>query len=177
MSIKEPNETLGLKIVTEIVVTKGGVNYDDMLLARTCRHCGKLMLNGSVLDIKENNNFKIVIKAPDGLYTEMKGTDMLSVTCECGAYYSIIFFEPMDYKDSGVVAYTIIQLDQMKHKLSDRFKELKKQGDTPDNIDEWVIDALATGFNRAVRVVNEDGIDLVEEDWLDSKYSTGWIDE
>gem|GEM_PF-2598585 len=177
MSVKESDESLGLKIVTEIVVTKGGINYDDLLLARTCRHCGRLMLNGSVLDIKDNNNFKIVIKAPDRTFTEMKGTEMLSVTCDCGAFYSIIIFEPIDYYDTGVVAYTIMELDQMKHKLSDRLKDLKKKGDLPGNMEAWVIDALATGFKKAVRVVNEEGINLVEEDWLDSRYSTGWIDE
>ena len=177
MSISEPDGALGLKIVTEIVVTKGGVNYDDLLIGRTCRHCSKLMLNGSVTDIRGHNSFKIVIKAPDGLYTEMHGSEILSVACQCGAFYSIVFFEPIDYYDSGVVAYTIIELDGTKHKLADRLKEMKDQGETPPDMGEWVIDALADGFNRAVRVVNEDGITLVEEDWLDSKYSTGWIEE
>jgi hypothetical protein len=177
MSINEPNGTLGLKIVTEIVVTKGGVNYDDLLIGRTCRQCGKLMLSGSVTDIRENNSFKIVIKAPDGLFTEMHGSEILSVSCQCGAFYSIVFFEPIDYYDTGVVAYTIIELDPAKNKIVDRLKDLKAQGEAPLNGNEWVMDALADGFNRAVRIVNEDGITLVEEDWLDSKYSTGWIEE
>ena len=177
MSFNEPDEVLGLKIVTEIVVTKGGINYDDLLIGRTCRHCGKLMLNGSVIDIKGNNSFKIIIKAPDGLFTEMHGSEILSVSCECGAIYSIVFFEPIDYYDTGVVAYTIIELDRAKHKLADRLKDLKTQGEVPPHMNEWMVDALATGFNRAVKVINEDGITLVEEDWLDSKYSTGWIEE
>lgn len=177
MGMKESDETLGLKIVTEVVVTRGGVNYDDMLLARTCRHCGNLMLNGSVLDIRGNNNFKIIIRSPDDRLVEMKGAEMLSVTCQCGAFYGIIYFEPANYNGSGVVAYTIIQLDSMKHRLSDRLRDLKKLGNVPSSIDTWVIDALATGFNRAVQVVNEDGVTLVGEDWLESKYSTGWIDE
>ena len=45
------------------------------------------------------------------------------------------------------------------------------------DVDRWIVETLADEFNSAVRIVNEKGVTLVEEDWTGSKYSTGWIED
>jgi hypothetical protein len=165
-------EPCGLRILTEIVVNRSGVNYDDFLLARTCRHCKHLMLEGTLTRIPEDNNFRIVIKTPDGMPSTLKGTEILSVTCQCGATYNIIFYGPINYSGAGIVAYTIIQLNGAEDDLSDRLK-----GEGPADMDRWIVETLADEFNTAVRIVNEKGVELVEQDWTESKYSTGWVEE
>ncbi len=164
-------------MLTEIVINKSGVNYDDVLLARTCRKCKKLMLEGTLTTIPEDNNFRIIVKSPNGLPSVLKGTELLSVSCKCGATYNIIFYGPTQYNGAGIVAYTVIQLDDAEDAMSDRIKELKENTAEGPEVDRWIIETLADEFNSAVRVVNEKGVTLVAEDWTESKYSTGWIEE
>ncbi len=164
-------------MLTEIVINKSGVNYDDVLLARTCRKCKKLMLEGTPTKIPEDNNFRIVIKGPGCLPSVLKGTELLSTTCHCGAAYNIIFYWPTQYNGAGIVAYTIIQLDGAEDAMSGRIGDMKKNKAAGPEVDRWIIDTLADEFNSAVRVVNEKGVTLVAEDWTESKYSTGWIEE
>ena len=83
----------------------------------------------------------------------------------------------MIYAGSGIVAYTIIQLDEMDERMTDRCLDMEKHGCDPEWIDEWTACELANGFNGAVKIVNENGVRLVEEDWNESKYSTGWIEK
>lgn len=170
-------EPCGLRILTEIVINKSGVNYDDFLLARTCRKCKRLMLEGTLTRIPEESNFRIVVKTPDGMPSTLKGSEILTVTCRCGATYNIIFYEPIQYNSAGIVAYTILQLNGAEEELSDALKNLKKHTDLLPDVDRWIVETLADEFNSAVRIVNEKGVTLVEEDWTGSKYSTGWIED
>ncbi len=170
-------EPCGLRMLTEIVINKSGVNYDDVLLARTCRHCKRLMLEGVLTTIPEDNNFKIVVKSPDGIPSILKGSELLSVTCQCGATYNIIFYGPQQYNGAGIVAYTVIQLDGAEDGISGGLKGLKKYAVDESEVDRWIIEMLADEFNHAVQVVNEKGVTLVAQDWTESKYSTGWIEE
>lgn len=172
-------EPCGLRMLTEIVINKSGVNYDDVLLARTCRKCKKLMLEGTLTKIPEDNNFRIVIKTPDGMPSTLKGTELLSVTCHCGATYNIIFYGPVHYNGAGIVAYTVIQLNGVEDGVSGRLREsdIKKSREDPSDMDRWIVETLADEFNSAVRIVNEKGVTLVAEDWTESMYSTGWIEE
>jgi hypothetical protein len=167
----------GLSMLTEIVINKGGVNYDDVLLARTCRNCKRLMLEGTLTKIPEDNNFRIIVKTPDGMPSILKGIELLSVTCRCGATYNIIFYGPVQYNGAGIVAYTVIQLDEAEDGMSDRLRDMKKNTADESDIDKWIVETLADEFNSAVRIVNEKGVTLVAEDWTESKYSTGWIEE
>lgn len=166
---------MGMRVITDIVINKCGINYDDYMLARTCCQCGKLMLNAKSIDIRGNNNFRLIIHTADGMPTTMRGAELLTTTCRCGATYNIILFDPVTYDGSGIVAYTIIQVDEMEKKLSDDYLDMRKQGFNPDWLDEWTVSELASGFNGAVKIVNEKGVKLVEEDWAESKYSTGWV--
>ena len=54
---------------------------------------------------------------------------------------------------------------------------MEKHGYDQDWIDEWTACELANGFNGAVKIVNEKGVRLVEEDWNESTYSTGWVEK
>jgi hypothetical protein len=175
--MKLNKEPCGLRMLTEIVINKGGVNYDDVLLARTCRKCKKLMLEGTLTKIPEDNNFRIVVKTPDGMPSILKGIELLSATCRCGATYNIIFYGPVQYNGAGMVAYTVIQLDGAEDEMSDKLRELKKNAADESDVDRWIVETLADEFNSAVRVINEKGVTLVAEDWTESKYSTGWIEE
>ncbi len=175
--MKLNKEPCGLRMLTEIVINKSGVNYDDVLLARTCRKCKKLMLEGTLTEIPEDNNFRIVVKTPDGMPSILKGTELLSVTCRCGATYNIIFYGPVQYNGAGIVAYTVIQLDGAEDEMSDKLRDLKKNTAGESDVDRWIVETLADEFNSAVRIVNEKGVTLVAEDWTESKYSTGWIEE
>ncbi|HTY92064.1 MAG TPA: hypothetical protein VMC84_12885 [Methanocella sp.] len=168
----------GLRILTEIVINRSGVNYDDYLLGRTCRRCKRLMLEGTVTRIPEDNNFRIVVKTPDGMPTHLRGSELLTVTCgSCGASYNIIFYGPLQYGSAGIMAYTIIELNGAEEELTDALDDLKKQKSAPADVDRWIVETLADEFNDAVRIVNEKGVTLVEEDWTEAKYSTGWIEE
>jgi hypothetical protein len=177
MSVSDRRETLGMRVITDIVINRCGINYDDIMLARTCRNCGRLMLNVKSIDIEGNSNFRLVIYTDDDVPTTMRGAELLSATCQCGAVYDIILFDPVTYAGSGIVAYTIIQLDEMDERMTDRYMEMKKHGYDPDWMDEWTACELANGFNGAVKIVNEKGVSLVEEDWNESKYSTGWVEK
>ena len=170
-------EHCGLRMLTEIVINKSGVNYDDVLLARTCRKCKKLMLEGTLTRIPEDNNFRIIVKTPDGMPSVLKGMELLSVACQCGATYNIIFYGPVQYNGAGIVAYTVIQLDGAEDEMADQLKDLKKNTVDEAEVDRWIVETLADEFNSAVRIVNEKGVTLVAEDWTESKYSTGWIEE
>jgi len=175
--MKLNKEPCGLRMLTEIVINKSGVNYDDVLLARTCRNCKKLMLEGTLTEIPEDNNFRIVVKTPDGMPSILKGAELLSVTCQCGATYNIIFYGPVQYNGAGIVAYTVIQLDGAEEEMFGRLGDLKKRTADESDVDRWIVETLADEFNSAVRIVNEKGVTLVAEDWTESKYSTGWIEE
>jgi hypothetical protein len=175
--MKLDKEPCGLRILTEIVVNKSGVNYDDYLLARTCRRCKRLMLEGTLTRIPDDSNFRIVVRTPDGMPNTLKGSELLTVTCQCGATYNIILYGPVQYQSAGIVAYTIIQLNGAEEELSDTLKDMRKRHDEPADLDRWIVETLTDEFNTAVRIVNEKGVTLVEEDWTESKYSTGWIEE
>jgi hypothetical protein len=175
--MKLNKEPCGLRMLTEIVINKSGINYDDVLLARTCRKCKRLMLDGTLTRIPEDNNFRIIVKTPDGLPNTLKGTELLSVTCSCGATYNIIFYGPVQYLGAGIVAYTVIQLNGVEDEMSDLLRDLKKDMADEAEVDRWIVETLADEFNSAVRVVNEKGVTLVAEDWTESKYSTGWIED
>lgn len=164
-------------MLTEIVINKSGVNYDDVLLARTCRKCKRLMLEGTLTKIPEDNNFRIIVKTPDGMPSTLKGIELLSVTCQCRATYNIIFYGPVQYNGAGIIAYTVIQLDGAEDGMSDRLRDLRKNMADGSDVDRWIVETLADEFNNAVRVVNEKGVTLVAEDWTESKYSTGWIED
>jgi len=170
-------ERCGLRMLTEIVINRNGVNYDDVLLARTCRSCRRLMLGGTSTAIPENSGFRIILKAPEGVPSVLRGTELLSVTCSCGASYNIVVYGPSYYNGAGIVAYTIIQLDGLEEKLSDTLEGMRRNRERPADLDCWLFEALAEEFNNAVKAVNEKGVMLVEEDWAESKYSTGWIEE
>ncbi len=170
-------EPCGLRILTEIVVNRSGVNYDDFLLARTCRKCKKLMLEGRLTRIGGDSNVRIVVRTPEGMPSTLKGSELLSVTCRCGASYNIIFYDPVHSNGAGIVAYTIIQLNGAEEELSDLLAEMKEKREAPPDLDRWIVETLADEFNSAVRIVNEKGVVLVDEDWTESKYSTGWIEE
>ncbi len=170
-------EPCGLRMLTEIVINRSGVNYDDVLLARTCPKCKRLMLEGTMTKIPEDNNFRIVIRGPAGLPGVLKGIELLSVACQCGATYNIIFYGPFLYNGAGIIAYTIIQLDGEERKMADQRKANKNIKPGEPEADRWIVETLADEFNDAVRVVNEKGVTLVAEDWTESKYSTGWIEE
>ncbi len=175
--MKLDKEPCGLRILTEIVINRSGVNYDDYLLGRTCRRCKRLMLEGNVTKIPEDSNFRIVVKTPDGMPSILKGSELLTVSCKCGATYNIIFYGPVQYDSAGIVAYTIIQMNGAEVELSDALDDMRKHKDAPADVDRWIVETLADEFNDAVRIVNEKGVMLVEEDWTESKYSTGWIEE
>jgi hypothetical protein len=177
MSISDRKETLGMRVITDIVVNRCGINYDDIMLARTCRKCGRLMLNAKSVDISGNNNFRLIIHTDDDVPTTMRGVELLTSTCGCGAVYNVILFQPVTYAGSGIVAYTIIELDEMGRRMSGQYKDLKKHGLEPDRVDEWTAREIASGFNGAVKVVNERGVKLVEEDWSEARYSTGWVEK
>ncbi len=166
-----------MRVITDIVVNRCGINYDDIMLARTCRNCGRLMLNVKSIDIEGNSNFRLIIYTDDDVPTTMRGAELLAATCTCGAIYDIILFDPVIYAGSGIVAYTIIQLDEMDERMTDRYLDMEKHGYDPDWIDEWTACELANGFNGAVKIVNEKGVRLVEEGWNESTYSTGWIEK
>lgn len=175
--MKLDKEPCGLRILTEIVINKSGINYDDYLLGRTCRRCKRLMLEGTVTSIPEDSNFRIVVKTPDGMPNVLKGSELLTVSCKCGAAYNIVFYGPVQYGSAGIVAYTIIQLNGAEEELSSTLDDMRKHEDAPADVDRWIVETLADEFNDAVRIVNEKGVTLVEEDWTESKYSTGWIEE
>ena len=175
--MKLDKEPCGLRILTEIVINRSGVNYDDYLLGRTCRRCKRLMLEGKITGIPDDSNFRIVVKTPDGMPNVLKGIELLTATCACGASYNIIFYGPLNYNGAGIVAYTIIQLNGAEEELSDTLKAMQKGRSEPADVDKWIVETLADEFNDAVRIVNEKGVTLVEEDWTESKYSTGWIEE
>jgi hypothetical protein len=175
--MKLNKEPCGLRILTEIVINRSGINYDDYLLGRTCRRCKHLMLEGDISKIPEDSNFRIVVKTPDGMPNVLKGSELLTVSCKCGATYNIIFYGPVQYNRAGIVAYTIIQMDRAEVELSDALDDMRKLKDKPADVDRWIVETLADEFNDAVRIVNEKGVTLVEEDWTESKYSTGWIEE
>ncbi len=175
--MKLDKEPCGLRILTEIVVNRSGINYDDYLLGRTCRRCKRLMLEGNVTKIPEDSNFRIVVKTPDGMPSILKGSELLTVSCKCGATYNIIFYGPVQHSSAGIVAYTIIQMNGAEVELSDALEDMRKHKDAPADVDRWIVETLADEFNDAVRIVNEKGVTLVEEDWTESKYSTGWIEE
>jgi hypothetical protein len=170
-------EPCGLRILTEIVINKSGVNYDDFLLARTCRQCKRLMLEGTLTRIPADSNFRIVVKTAEGIPNMLRGSELLTVTCACGASYNIIFYGPVQHNSAGIVAYTIIQLNGAEEELSDALADLRKLDSEPEDVDRWIVETLADEFNNAVRIVNEKGVTLVEENWTESKYSTGWIEE
>lgn len=175
--MKLDKEPCGLRILTEIVINRSGVNYDDYLLGRTCRRCKRLMLEGNISNIPEDSNFRIVVKTPDGMPNILKGSELLTVSCRCGATYNIIFYGPVQYNSAGIIAYTIIQMDSAEVELSEALDDMRKHKDAPADVDRWIVETLADEFNDAVRIVNEKGVTLVEEDWTESKYSTGWIEE
>lgn len=56
----------GLRAFTEVVVSRDGVNCDNMLIARTCPNCGNLMLNASVTDISGPDHYRVPVSTPDG---------------------------------------------------------------------------------------------------------------
>lgn len=167
---------VGLKVITDIVINRSGINHDDMLLARTCRRCNRLMLDCKVTDIRENNNFLIILKVPSGgISCELKGAEILAAKCPCGAYYSIILYEPVYYYGAGIMAYTVIQLDKVKRGLSNKLYGIKEKGGEMPDLEEWVADTLTGSYNDVVQAVNKTGVTLTEEDWMEAKYSTGWL--
>ena len=87
MSVSDKRETLGMRVITDIVINRCGINYDDIMLARTCRNCGRLMLNVKSIDIEGNSNFRLIIYTDDDVPTTMRGAELLAAACQCGAIY------------------------------------------------------------------------------------------
>jgi len=134
------------------------------------------MLEGTLTRIPDDSNFRIVVKTPDGMPSTLKGVELLTATCRCGASYNIIL-RAVKLQRAGIVAYTVIQLDGAEEELTDTLDSMRRHRSEPADIDKWIVETLADEFNDAVRIVNEKGVMLVEEDWTESKYSTGWVEE
>lgn len=138
-----------------VAISRSGVNYDDYLIGRTCRRCGRLMLEGTATPLPDDGRPRIVVRTADGMPNVLKGSEAIAATCRaCGAAYCIILYGPAQYGSAGIVAYTIIEAGG-----------------------GLMADALAGGLEGAVRAVNDRGVVLVDEDWAGATYGTGWIED
>lgn len=174
MSAGATNKKLGFMISAEVIVNKHGVNEDDALIMRTCPLCGKLMMDVREGPIMESN---LHLMLPDGSAHDLNGVETLSARCECGAWYFINVLDTLEYDGSSITSYMIYRFDLAMDSLSDEISRMYMRNASEYEIDRWFEKQIEVSLQSAIDALNNSSVMLVSEDWLEARYTTGWIDD
>lgn len=161
--------------MTEIFIDLQGINYDDLLIARTCPRCGRLLYGGDVADLRDRDSHRVIVRTPDARMYVLRGSELLTVHCGCGSFCAIVIYGPAWHEGAGFSAYTVVELNGLSQALTGRLRQMRALGDTPADVEEWVGDETVRGVTRAVRLTARQAFSRVSEDWSGSRYSSGWV--
>lgn len=181
MTWKEPDTGrlkggAGLRAITEVVVGKQGFNQDDLLIARTCRGCGRLLLGAAATDISDREGYRVVVDTPDGHRYVLRASELLTPHCRCGSFYAIITYGPSEHDMSGYFAYTVVELNHFSDRLDSVLSDMERSGDMPAGLDERTGNEIIGCINQAIRLTGKKEFSGVSDDWSEARYSSGWID-
>ena len=165
----------GMRAITEVFVDRGGINYDDLLLARTCRRCGRLVLDAETVDIRGQERYRVIVRTPDAHMYVLQGSEILTARCGCGCFSAIVVYGPAGHDGRGYAAYTIVELNGFSGAMAGRLRQMRALGDEPPDVDAWVSGETARGIGRAVRLTARKAFRNVSDDWSETRYSSGWI--
>ncbi len=165
----------GIRAITEVYIDRGGVNYDDLLLARTCRRCGKLLFDADSTDISDRESYRVIVRTPDTKMYVLKGSELLTAHCDCGCFSAVVIYGPVLHEGSGYSAYTIVELNGLSRMMACRLRDMRKLGDEPADVSEWISSETVRGTTKAVRRTARNMFESVVDDWSGSMYSSGWI--
>jgi hypothetical protein len=166
---------LGIRAVTEVFIDRQGINYDDLLIARTCLRCRRLIYDAEVADIRGQDGFRVIVRAPGARMYVLQGSELLTVHCACGCFYAIVIYGPAGHDGAGYAAYTAVELNGLSQALTGRLRQMRALGDTPADVDAWVSAETVHGVGQAVRLTAKQAFARVSEDWSESRYSSGWV--
>lgn len=171
----ELDTPLGIRAITEVFIDSGGINYDNLLLARTCRRCRRLLFDADATDIMDHETYRVIIRTPDTRMYVLRGSELLTAHCSCGCFSAIVIYGPALHGNDGYVAYTIVELDGLSRMLTCRLRDMRKLGDEPADIDEWISVETVQGITKAVRRTALNTFEGISADWSGARYSSGWI--
>lgn len=166
---------LGIRAITDVFVDRGGINYDDLLLARTCHRCGRLIFDAEATDIRGRDGYKVIVRTPDAHAFVLQGSELLTARCCCGCFCSIIVYGPALNGQAGYAAYTMVELNGLSAALAGRLRQMRALGDSPPDVDAWIARETTRGVGRAVSRTARQAFATVREDWSEAHYSSGWI--
>jgi hypothetical protein len=181
MTWKEPdtgrlNGGAGLRAITEVVVGKQGFNPDDLLVARTCRGCGRLLLGAAATDISDREGYRVMVDTPDGHRYVLRASELLTPHCRCGRFYAIITYGPSEHGRVGYFAYTVVELNHFSDRLDRILSDMERSGDAPAGLDEGTGNEVIGRINQAIRLTGKKGFAGISDDWSEARYCSGWID-
>jgi hypothetical protein len=172
---EELDTPLGIMAITEVFIDRGGINYDNLLLARTCRRCGKMTFSADATDVSDRETYRVIVRTPDARMYVLRGSELLTAHCDCGCFSAIITYGPALHEGSGYTAYTIVELNGLSRAMACRLRDMRRLGDDPADVDEWVSGETVRGITKAVRRTAAKTFASVSEDWSESRYSSSWI--
>jgi hypothetical protein len=166
---------MGVRAITEVCIDRQGINYDDMLLARTCRNCGRLIFDADAIDIRDQDTYRVIVTTPDDRMYMLRGSELLTAHCACGSFCAIVVYGPALHDGYGYTAYSIVELNGLSNMLASRLKAMRRLGDEPADVDDWISGETIRGITRAIKRTAGKGFTSVSDDWNGSRYSSGWV--
>jgi hypothetical protein len=172
---RELEVPLGIRAITEVFIDPGGINYDDLLIARSCRRCGRLIFDADATDITDKNAFRVIVRTPDDHMYVLRGSELLTSRCHCGCFSATVIYGPSYHDGIGYTAYTSVELNGLSQMLTCRLRQMRALGDDPEDVDTWISSETVSGIGRAVRLTGRKAFSRVSVDWSESRYSSGWV--
>jgi len=166
---------LGIRAVTEVFVDRQGINYDDLLLARTCRRCGQLIYDADVTDVSGGDALQIIVRTRDARMYVLRGSEMLTARCACGGFCAIVVYGPALHDGAGYMAFTVVELNGLSERLAATLRDMRRLGDAPAEAGEWISGETVRGIRSAVRLTGKRELTCADSDWCESRYSSGWV--
>ncbi|OPY29857.1 MAG: hypothetical protein A4E28_00639 [Methanocella sp. PtaU1.Bin125] len=172
---EEPDTQSGIRAITEVLIDRGAINYDSLLLARTCCRCGRLLFDADAMDIADRDTYRVVVRTPDARMYVLWGSEMMTARCSCSCFQAIVVYGPVLIGKDGYAAFTIIELNGLSRTMTCRLRDMRQLGDEPADVGRWIRDETAHSISEAARRTARNALEVVSDDWSGSRYSSGWI--
>jgi hypothetical protein len=171
MDVMKTN-AIGLRVMTELVVSRLGFNPDTTLATMTCRRCGKLLLGSRIVSTQAPST--ITIRTADRHSYVLEVSETMHVDCACGRTYTIVLYGPALYGDDCCSASAIVEYTgcskQHTGSLSNKLPAVTMPGEQ-SLLSREMMDTVS----HIVRLAGRGGLPIIEENWHESRYGYGWI--
>jgi hypothetical protein len=175
MNVEGTDCSLGLDIVSELIVSRCGFNPDDIFVVRACPGCGRQPAEVITMDIAGSGRFAVTVKGSFQGPVELPGNELLYCKCNgCGSIYCVVMFGPVNYERAVITEYLIVREDRFLKIAIRELEALMHEGKKPGNVDDWITLKLAESINKALAGMDSQ-LCLTDEDRNESLYRKKWF--